>query len=224
MLRESTDRAIVGLFGGNLFELPQWLFRMDNFMMYMGMYPDAAKRFIEKLAAVHLENLEKWLGAVGKHIDIICFGDDLGGQNNSLISPAMYRDMLKPSHSRLWKRAKEMAGVKTLLHSCGSIRNLMPDFIDAGLDSINPVQISCKGMDVSELKSEFGDDMVFWGGGCDTQKVLPDGEIDHITSHVKQQVEILKSNGGFVFQQVHNVMSNVEPENIIAMFKAVNSL
>ncbi|MCP4343421.1 MAG: methyltransferase, partial [Desulfobulbaceae bacterium] len=132
-LRESTDRAIVGLFGGNIFELPQWLYRMDNFLMYMGMYPEAVNRLLEKLCSIHLANLEKWMSAVGPYIDVICFGDDLGSQNSPLISPTMYKEVLKPHHKKMWNRAKELGDVKVMLHSCGSINLLLDDLIDAGL-------------------------------------------------------------------------------------------
>jgi uroporphyrinogen decarboxylase len=97
----------------------------------------------------------------------------------------------------------------------------LPDLIDAGLEAINPVQISCAGMDAGELKAEFGKDMVFWGGGCDTQTILPNATPDEVRRHVKEQVQILSPGGGFVFQQVHNILANVPPENIVAMYEAV---
>jgi uroporphyrinogen decarboxylase len=220
-LRRSTDRAIVGLFGGNMFEIPQWLFRMDNYLLYMGMYPEAVLRFSEKLCAIHLTNLEKWLGAVGEHIDIICFGDDLGSQNGPIISPSMYRDFIKPFHAAMWKRAPQLADVKVMLHCCGGIRSLLPDIIDAGMQIINPVQITCAGMDASGLKQDFGDRLVFWGGGCDTRQALPELAPEQIASHVAGQIGALNRDGGFVFQQVHNIMPDVPPENIEAMFRAI---
>ncbi len=222
-LRESTGRAIVGLFGGNMFELPQWLYRMDNFLMYMRLYPDAVGRLLDKLCSLHLSNLEKWMGAVGPYIDVICFGDDLGGQNGPLISPTMYREVLKPYHRKLWNRAKELGDVKVMLHCCGSISELLEDFIDAGLDAINPVQISCKNMDASKLKTRFGDRLVFWGGGCDTRDVLPNASHGKIVEHTKRHTEIFNVSGGFVFQQVHNIMANVPPGNICAMYDAINT-
>ncbi len=219
--RPTTDRAILGLFGGNMFEIPQFLFRIDNFMMYLGLYPDAIHKFNEKLYAIHLKNLEKWLGAVGPYIDIILFGDDLGGQNAPLISPAMYREFFKPYHKKLWQRAKQLADVKVQLHSCGAIEPLLEDLIDAGLDMVNPVQISAAGMESQHLKEKYGDRLTLWGGGCDTGRVLPSASPDEIKKHVKNQVKILQRNGGFVFQQVHNIMANIKPESIIAMFQAV---
>jgi uroporphyrinogen decarboxylase len=219
-LRESTERAIIGIFGGNMFELPQMLFRMDNFMLYMAMYPEQTLRFSEKLCNIHLKNLEKWMSAVGPYIDIVLFGDDLGGQQGPLLSPEMYRQYFKPYHKKLWQRAKELADVKVKLHCCGDIKLLLPDLIDAGLDAINPVQISCEGMDPVVLKKEFGDRLTFWGGGCDTQHILPNATQDEVREHVKEQIRIMQPGGGFVFQQVHNVMANVPPGNIVAMFEA----
>ena len=220
-LRESTDRAIVGLFGGNLFELPQWLYRMDNYLMYMGLYPEQIMKLTEKLCSIHLKNLERWLGAVGPYIDVILFGDDLGGQTGPLMSPEMYRRYFKPLHKKLFTRAKELADVKVQLHCCGGVRELLGDLIEVGLDAINPVQITCRGMDTKELKAQFGNDITFWGGGCDTRDILPNGTREEIARHVKQQVEILNAGGGFIFQQVHNILANVPPENIVAMLNAV---
>jgi uroporphyrinogen decarboxylase len=219
-LRASTDRAIVGLFGGNLFEIPQWLFGMENYLAAVALHPDAALRFTERLCDIHLRNLDRWLGAVGPSIDVILFGDDLGGQNGPLLSPAMYRRLLKPYHARLWRRSKERANVKVMLHCCGGIRPLIPDLIEAGVDAINPVQISCAGMDAAGLKADFGKDLVFWGGGCDTRSVLPRGTPAAVRDHVRRQIEILFPGGGFVFQQVHNIQADVPAENILAMIEA----
>lgn len=220
-LRKSTDRAIIGLFGGNMFELPQWLYRMDNYLFYLGMYPDDVLRLSEKLCEIHLQNLEKWLVAVGPHIDIVQFGDDLGGQGGPLISPQMYRRYYKPFHKALWTRAKGLADVKIMLHCCGGVRELLPDLIDAGLDAINPVQINAAGMDAQKLKCDFGQDITFWGGGCDTRDILPHGSLEEIRQHVENQIRVLQTNGGFVFQQVHNILADVPPANIAAMYDVV---
>jgi uroporphyrinogen decarboxylase len=221
-LRASTDRAIVGLFGGNLFEIPQFLYRIDNYLTYLALYPDAVARLAERLTAIHLDNLEKWLGAVGPYIDVIVFGDDLGGQTGPLLSPAMYRQFYRSHHARMWRRAKELADVKVMLHSCGGIEPLLDDLIDAGLDATNPVQVTSAAMGPQHLKDRFGDHICFWGGGCDTRDVLPNGTPDDVRRHVRHQVGIMRKGGGFVFQQVHNIMADVPPENVIAMFGAVN--
>ncbi|MFH1716982.1 MAG: uroporphyrinogen decarboxylase family protein [Planctomycetota bacterium] len=221
-LRTGTDRAIIGLFGGNLFEVGQFLYRNDRFMMLLAGEPQHAHRFLDKLVEIHMDNLERFLGAVGEHIDIILFGDDLGMQTGPMMSPRMYCEFFKPRHRLLWNRAKELADVKVMLHCCGGVRELFPHLIEAGLDAINPVQITCSGMDAAELKAEFGRDITFWGGGCDTRDVLPNGTPEQVAEHVRRQVEILSPGGGFVFQQVHNILANVPAENIMAMFDAVN--
>jgi uroporphyrinogen decarboxylase len=221
-LRLSTDRAIIGLFGGNLLECAQFLYRNDEALMMLAAEPDRMCRFLDKLLQHHLANLERFLSAVGDYIDIIAFGDDLGMQTGPQMSPQMYRDIFKPRHSLLWNKAKELADVKVMLHCCGGVRELLPDLIDAGLDAINPVQINCRGMEASELKAEFGKDLTFWGGGCDTGEVLPQGTPEEVAEHVRKQVEIMAPGGGFVFQQVHNILADVPPENVLAMYEAIN--
>ena len=221
--RASSPRAIIGLFGGNLLEIGQFLYRNDNFFMLLAAEPRRAEAFLDRLVEIHLAGLERFLSAVGDSIDIVLFGDDLGMQSGPQISPEMYRTIFKPRHARLWRRAKELAPVKVMLHSCGGIRELLPDLIDAGLDTVNPVQISCAGMDAAGLKRDFGSDIVLWGGGCDTREVLPNGTPAQIRDHVRRQVDILSRHGGFVFQQVHNILANVPPQNIVAMFQAIRA-
>jgi uroporphyrinogen decarboxylase len=220
-LRQSTDKAIIGLFGGNLLEFGQFMYRNDNFFMLLAGDPGEAEAFLDEITEMHLSNLEKYLGAVANFIDIILFGDDLGMQSGPQISPRMYRRFFKPRHAMLWQRAKELAPVKVMLHCCGGVRELLPDLIDAGLDAINPVQISCEGMETRGLKTDFGRELTFWGGGCDTRDVLPNAAPDGVYRHVQQQLEILSPGGGFVFQQVHNIQADIPPENIIAMYQAI---
>jgi len=221
-LREKSDRAIIGLFGGNMFELPQMLYRMDHYLLATGMYPDKVLELSEKLYQIHLKNLEKWLSVVGPYIDVVLFGDDLGGQQGPLISPDAYREYYKPYHKKLWGRAKELADVKVQLHCCGGIYELLDDLIEVGLDAVNPVQISCRGMDPVRLKADFGERITFWGGGCDTQRILPLGDPDEISKHVQELSAIFSPGGGFVFQQVHNILANVSPENMVAMLKSIH--
>jgi uroporphyrinogen decarboxylase len=233
-LRASTDRAIVGLFGGNLLECGQFLYRNDGFFLLLAGEPDRAERFLDRLVELHLETLGKYLAAVGEFIDVILFGDDLGMQTGPQISPAMYRRFFKERHRLLWRTAKQLAPagrgsgalrctapLRVMLHSCGGIRELLPDLIDAGLEAVNPVQISCRGMETAALKRDFGRDIVLWGGGCDTRSVLGTASPAEVREHVRRQVEVLAPGGGFVFQQVHNVQAGVPPANVAAMFDAV---
>jgi uroporphyrinogen decarboxylase len=220
-LRAGTDRAIIGLFGGNLLEMGQFLWRNDRFLMLLAEDPDLVHAFLDKVVEMHIANLERYLGAVGNNIDVILFGDDLGMQNGPQIAPWMYEEYFKPRHRKMWTRAHELANVKIMLHCCGGVRELFPHLIEAGLDAINPVQISCTGMEAGGLKKDFGDGMVFWGGGCDTQRILINGTPEDVRAHVIQQIRTLSPGGGFVFQQVHNILADVRPENIVAMFDAV---
>jgi uroporphyrinogen decarboxylase len=234
-LRTSTDRAIIGLFGGNLFEAGQFLYRNDNFFLLLAGEPERAESFLDALVEHHLAALKRFLAAVGDSIDIIVFGDDLGMQTGPQISPQMYRRFFKPRHRLMWETAKKLAPagrggepgrppVRVMLHSCGGIRELLPDLIDAGLEAVNPVQIPCEGMEAGGLKRDFGKDIVLWGGGCDTQTVLRSGTPREVRDHVRRQVDILAPGGGFVFQQVHNVLANVSPENVVAMFETLAEL
>ena len=222
-LRESTDRAIIGLFGGNLHENAQFLCGMSNWFMLLAGEPKRAHRLLDRLVEMHLENLEKFLSAVGPYIDIILFGDDLGMQTGPQISPRMYREFFHPRYKLMWETAKKLADVKVMLHCCGGVYPLLPGLIEAGLDIIQPVQITARDMEPERLKREFGQDIVLWGGGCNTQQVLPYGTPQEVAEDVRRNVSILAPGGGFVFQQVHNIMANVPPENIGAMLEAVNS-
>ncbi len=224
-LREGTDRAIYGAFGGNMVENGEFLFRIDNFLFLLAANPDRIHRLLDRIMELHLSNLEKYLSAAGPYIDIIGFGDDMGMQTGPMFSPEMYREFFKPRHKILWNRAKELQpGIKVGLHCCGGVYPLLRDMIEAGLDAINPVQFTCTDMAVDRLKREFGKDLVFWGGGCDTQTILRIGTPQEVSDHVKKQVEILAPGGGFVFQQVHNILADVPAENIVAMFEAVNQI
>jgi len=221
-LRRDSERAILGLFGGNLVEIGQFLFGMDRFLYMLAAEPREVHRFLNRVVEIHLANLERFLGCVGDSIDIIVFGDDMGMQTGPQFSPAMYREFFKPRHALMWARAKELAPVKVKLHCCGGVRELLPDLIDAGLDAINPVQTSCAGMEPAGLKRDFGRDLAFWGGGCDTQEVLPRGTPGEVQAHVRERLRVLAPGGGFVFQQVHNILAFVPPENVVAMLETVN--
>jgi uroporphyrinogen decarboxylase len=189
----------------------------------LALEPEKTHHFLDQLVEYHSKNLEKYLSAVGDYIDIIQFGDDLGMQTGPQMSKKMYDTFFKPRHGCLWKQAKKLADVKVMLHCCGGVYPLLPSLIEAGLDIINPVQTTCKDMEPERLKREFGQDMVFWGGGCNTRDVLGVGTPEQVAEDVRERVRILAPGGGFVFQQIHNIMANVPPENIEAMFNAIHS-
>lgn len=221
-LRASTDRAIYGTFGGNLLEVGEFAYRIDNFLMLLAAEPRRMHAFLDRLVEIHLRNLERYLGAVGEYINVIGFADDLGMQTGPQISPRMYREFFQPRHKILWHRAKELCPhLKVGVHSCGALYPLLWDMIDAGMDAVNPVQFTCRGMELPRLKREFGRDLTFWGGGADTQGILIHGTPAEVRDHVRANVDILAPGGGFVFQQVHNILLGVPPTNIVAMFEAV---
>ncbi|MCK4276412.1 MAG: methyltransferase, partial [Phycisphaerae bacterium] len=149
-------------------------------------------------------------------------GTDFGTQNGPFISRKSYCDLYQPFHRRVNDWIHENTTWKTFIHSCGCVVELMPDFIDAGFDILNPVQCSAAGMDPKALKSQFGEDIVFWGGGVDTQRTLPFGTSDEVYKEVRERIEIFNDGGGYVFGAIHNIQANVPLSNVLAMFKAVN--
>ena len=221
-LRRTSDRALMIVVGCNLFEWGTFLRRMDNFLMDLAAEPEQVDRLLDALMERHLATLEKVCRAVGDIADIVRFGDDLGTSAGPFMSPNMYRQLFKPRHTMLCDYVHKHSKMKTFLHSCGSIRALLPDLIEAGYDIINPVQTTCLGMEADGLKKDFGKDICFWGGGCDTRTVLPTGSPQEVKDHVKRRLEILMPGGGFVFNTVHNILPDVPPQNIVAMFEAVH--
>ena len=221
-LRESTDKALVVVVGCNLLEWGSFLRRLDRFLVDLLRKPKEVEKLLDALMEVHLATLEKVCNAVGDVVDILRFGDDLGENNGPLLSPRLYRKFFKPRHAQLCKYVHDHSQMKTFLHSCGSIQPLLPDLIDAGYDVINPVQINTNDMDPHDLKERFGDKITFWGGGADTQHVLNRKTPDEVKTHVTEILDIFAPGGGFVFNAIHNILPDVPPENILAMFEAVN--
>jgi len=220
-LYRSSDRAIMGAFGGNMLESGQMLMGFGRFLMLLAEDPSLAEALLDRLAESYLENLAKYLGAVGDFIQLIQMGDDLGTQNGPQLSPEMYRRIIKPRHKRIYRFVREnYPRVFVFLHSCGSIYDLLPDLIEAGVQVLNPVQTAAAKMDPVTLKREFGKDLAFWGGGCDTQATLPLGRPEQVRAEVKERIAIFSQGGGYVFNQVHNVQANVPPENVVAMYQA----
>jgi len=160
------------------------------------------------------------LDAMGKHIQLITICDDMGGQAGPMCRPELVERCTMPFIRKFCDFVHKNSDVKIYMHNCGSIKVYIPMLIEAGVDVLNPVQISAADMDPRELKAEFGDNIVFWGGGCDTQRVLGVGTPDEVAANVRELACIFKPGGGFVFNQVHNIMGDVPPENIVAMFDA----
>jgi uroporphyrinogen decarboxylase len=220
-LRSSTDKALMISCGCNLFEWGTFLRRMDRFLMDLLAEPNRVEVLLDALMEIHMGFLEKVCEAVGDVVDIARFGDDLGMKGGPFMPPEMYRQLFKPRHTKLNAYVHKHTPMKTFLHSCGSIYMLLPDLIEAGVDIINPVQTNCRDMEPGRLKKEFGRDITFWGGGCDTASVLNYAEPGEVRKHVLKRLEILSPGGGFVFNTIHNILPEVPPENITAMFDAV---
>jgi uroporphyrinogen decarboxylase len=223
-LYEETEYAIMIGFGANLFEWGQFLYRTDEFLVNIMAYRDEMENMLDKLTEIHMQNLEPVLEAVSPYVQVIQMGDDLGMQSGPMLSPELYHEMFFPRHKKIFRMVKEKTDMAVFLHSCGAIADFLPDLIEGGVDIINPVQITAEGMEPSKLKREYGKDLVFWGGGVDTQRTLPLGTPADVREEVKRNTEILMKNGGFIFTQVHNIQAGVSPENIIAMYDEVNNI
>lgn len=167
---------------------------------------------------------ERALQEVGDLVDVVVEADDVAGQDRLLMSPQMFRTLLKPRYARLFGFIHDHTPARLFLHSCGAVRPVIGDLIDCGLEVLNPVQKSAAGMDLRELKREFGQHLTFWGGGVDTQRVLAAGTPAQVREDVRQSIEALAPGGGFVFATVHNTQANVAPENWMAMWETLQEL
>lgn len=219
-LRETTDRALIVRCGCNLVEWGMFLRRMDNFLMDIMVDQTGVERLLDALMERHLGFLAKVCEYVGDIVDIARLGDDLGTDGGLLMPPDSYRKLFKPRHKQLCDFIHNNSSMHTQIHSCGSIYELIGDLIEAGIEIINPVQTNCKNMEPEKIKREFGKDIVFWGGGCDTREILNLATADQVREHVRKRMEILSPGGGFVFATIHNILSDVPPENIVAVFEA----
>jgi uroporphyrinogen decarboxylase len=221
---EEDSRTVIGNLWVHLFAAGQDIRGYENFMVDLIINKRIAHRILTNQLKAYLPRIDDYLDAVVQYVDIIQVNDDLGSQSGPLLKPELYREMIKPYHKELWGYIKKKSKKPLLLHSCGSVYELIPDIIECGIDAINPVQVSAAHMDTKKLKREFGRDLVFWGGGCDTQWVLPHGKPEEIRDEVKRRVDDLAPGGGFVFCQVHNIQPDVPPENILAMYEALGSI
>jgi uroporphyrinogen decarboxylase len=201
-------------------EVYSWLRGYEGYYIDLALNQDYVATMLERLVEFKSAYWERALAEIGQMVDVIIEADDLGGQNAPLMSPRTYHTLIQPRHRRLFSFIKDQAPVKVFYHSCGAVRRLIPDLIDAGIDILNPVQISAVDMDLYELKQEFGRDLVLWGGGVDTQGVLGIATPDEVRTHVRQNIEALAPGGGFVFATVHDIQANVPPENIMAVWEA----
>ena len=200
--------------------LTEGLFKMRGFedgYVDLAAEPGRARKVMAKILEIKLAYWERLLPQLGDAVDVVGEADDLGGQARTLFSPATYRTLVKPLHRELFDFLHARTNARVFFHTCGAVRELIPDLIEIGVDILNPVQVSASGMDTAGLKRDFGRDLVFWGGGVDTQRVLGSGTPDEVRAEVRRRIDDLAPGGGFVFATVHNIQPNVPPENIVAM-------
>ncbi|MGQ9555022.1 MAG: uroporphyrinogen decarboxylase family protein [Anaerolineae bacterium] len=227
-LYEDTDKAILGW--GNSISLMglSWLLSdnitqgaLDEWLIMLMVEKDTAHEMMARYVDAVINCLALYHQAVGDRA--FAWGiasDDAGTQRGELLRPELFVEMIVPHYKRLCDWVHANTNWKTFLHSCGSIYHYIPHWIEAGIDILNPVQISAANMEPERLKAEFGGKIVFWGGGCDTQRVLPLGTPDEVRAHVRHNIAVFAQGGGYVFTQVHNIQQNVPVENVEAMLAA----
>lgn len=232
-LYEETDYGIVGMCGGGGFgdvamipgahvKNPTGIRKMEDWLVAHILYPDYILEVFEMQAEVALKNLEIYRQAVGDRVQVVWIsGTDFGTQNSEFMSPETYRKFYKPFQKRINDWVHKNTNWKTFYHTCGSIVNLLDDMVEAGIDILNPVQCSAARMDPKMLKEKYGEKLIFWGGGVDTQGVLPFGTPEEVRAQVKERLDIFSKGGGFVFNTIHNIVAKTPVENLIAMYETV---
>ena len=224
-LYENTDLALMGRFGGTIMEQAAFLRGYEQWLMDLALYPDFARDLMNRIADIQIALDEAGLRAAGPYLSIFKLsGEDLGMQDRPLFSPRVWQKILRPILSRRWRAARAVLDevaphVKLMLHSDGSIRSFLPDLIEDGVDMIDPVQVSCAGMEPDGLKRDFGNRLAFHGA-IDTQHVLPFGTPEEVAAHVRDIIRALVPGGGFILAPVHNVQADVPPQNLVAMCEA----
>jgi len=221
---QNTDRAIIAAMGPP-YELFFGLGTGDfqAWMLTLATEPDYVHALNERLTEAWLENLRRFAEAVGDRVDILQFNDDLGTQEAPFLSPAMFRRLIMPYYRRGLDWVHEHTRMKVFMHNDGAIFDLIPTLVEMGVDILNPVQTTARGMDPVKLKEQFGDQLTFWGGSCDCQKTLAFGTPEEVAREVEQSIRVLGPGGGYVLASVHNIQAAVPPENVIALFETALS-
>ena len=228
-----TDKAVLANFGGTAFgdialvpgpwlKHPKGIRDVEEWYISTVSRRDLIYKIFEHQCEVGIKNLEKIHQAVGGRVNVVMVsGTDFGQQNGPFISPQTYRTLYQPFNKAVNDWVHKNTTWKTFIHSCGSVRALIPDFIAAGFDVLNPVQCSAACMAADELKREYGDQVTFWGGGVDTQKTLPFGTVEDVRKEVSSRLQVFGKGGGYVFNSIHNVQARVPIENVLAMYETV---
>ncbi|MFC1608514.1 uroporphyrinogen decarboxylase family protein, partial [Candidatus Latescibacterota bacterium] len=219
-LYRKTTRAVVANLQLHLLAAGQILRGYEQFMVDLIINKRLAHGLLRRLTEAYIKRCERYFDSTSKYIQVVLVNDDLGMQSGPMLDPALYREMVWPYQKRLFDFIKSKTDAFILFHTCGSVYRFIPSLIEAGVDALNPVQVTAAEMDTKRLKREFGKDITFWGGGCDTQQVLRNGSRQDIHDEVKRRIDDLACGGGFVFTQVHNIQPDVPPENIMAMYEA----
>jgi uroporphyrinogen decarboxylase len=205
-----------------IFEFAQRIVGMENLLMMMITNEKASCALFDKLLELKLDYWQTTLGELGDLVDIVTYADDYGTQISQIISPAMFRKLIKPRVKTLFEAFARFAPhAKRFFHSDGNVRPLIPDFLEMGVDILNPIHIRAKDMDPIALKRDFGRDLVFWGGGVDTQGILPTGTPQQVKDDVRRNIEALAPGGGYIFNTIHNIQADVPAANIIAMWEGL---
>jgi uroporphyrinogen decarboxylase len=219
-IRENTPYAVSTGIGGVVYETCWYLRGLERWFMDMMENPSFCEALLDKVLKFWLDYYTGFMKEIGDIVDVVMIGDDLAGQNGPLFQPEFYRSVVKPRQKKLVQHIRSLTNSKIWYHSCGAVVEYIPDLMDNGVDILNPVQITAQGMDPKFLKENFGKELVFWGGGIDSQHILPFESPDVVRSHVKANIETFKPGGGYVFNNVHNIQAGVPPENIVAMYEA----
>ena len=219
-IRENTPYAISTGIGGVVYEICWYMRGLERWFMDMMENPSFCEALLDKVLKYWLDYFTCFMKEIGDIVDVVMIGDDLAGQTGPLFQPEFYRSVVKPRQKKLVQHIKSLTSSKIWYHTCGSVVEYIPDLIDNGIDILNPVQITAQGMDPEFLKNSFGKELVFWGGGIDSQHVLPFASPDEVKANVKVNMDAFKPDGGYVFNNVHNIQAGVPPENIMAMYEA----
>ena len=217
-LRKETPYAVVSGISGVVYEFCWYLRGLEQWFCDLLTEPEFCEAMLDQTLKFWLDWFRLFLEEVGDLVDVIMIGDDIAGQSGPLFQPEIYRRLVKPRHKRLVQFIRSRTNARIWYHTCGSCMDFIPDLLDNGIHILNPVQISARNMDPTELKSRFGGKLVFWGGGCDTQRVLSRGTPAEVAANVRGNMRALMPGGGYVFNSVHNIQGEVPPENVLALF------
>ena len=219
-MRRDTPYALSSTICGVTYEICWYMRGLERWFVDMMENPALCEALLERTSQFWVDWMEGFLAEVGDVLDVIMIGDDLAGQQGPLFSPGFYRRVVRPRQQRVIDTIKKRTEARIWYHTCGDCSAYIPDLIEMGVDILNPVQISTRGMDPGTLKKTYGKDLVFWGGGIDSQHVLPFASPDEVREEVRRNVEAFKPGGGYVFNNVHNIQAGVPPENVVALYEA----